>query len=135
VTAEFCKMAQFSIKFARDFKSLVGLCRGASETTRPQRGALESPYADPLVHRRSGRPGNLVVARRWRTRPPAPFVAAIVAIQADDWARRVAWPSGQQAILLAFGPGACAIAESTAGVCPVEVDKPEIDSLVWRGTS
>jgi hypothetical protein len=36
-------------------------------------------------------------------------------------------------ILLAFGRGACALAESAAGVCPVEIDKAEIDSLVAQG--
>jgi hypothetical protein len=104
-------MAQFLFKFANDFKLLAGgtVCipNGGGETFRfngcplasnrrlkRDRASRPRPaYGDPVVHRRSGRPDNLIgrgIGPELRTRPPTPFVAAIVAIEADECARRKA---------------------------------------------
>jgi hypothetical protein len=88
------------------------------------------------VHRRSGRPDNLIgrgIGPELRTRPPAPFVAAIVAIESDECARG-GGRSPRGSLRFSFRPrGMRRRRVYGKRLCPVEVDQHEIDGLVAEG--
>jgi hypothetical protein len=151
----FAKWHNSCFKFANDFKLLAGgtVCipngggrdfsiqrvpAGIEPEIKalPRRGALDPPMGDPVVHRRSGRPDNLIgrgIGPELRTRPPAPFVAAIVAIESDECARG-GGRSPRGSLRFSFRPrGMRRRRVYGKRLCPVEVDQHEIDGLVAEG--